>query len=196
MALKHFPWEYYMKLCHAGPHLGLFRGPLGPCRPLKRHQGGLICNIIMYYAPEKCFRVISGHAGTFWVMKGHFGSWRLFIEALFRVVKGHFGQKRAILGNRGPFWCFFGSFWGPVGLWKGPSVVQHDKVSCNIPMGSVLGLFGVIQRHFGSWRAIFGHKGPFLVLFWVIMGPPWASEKGPGWSNMTYNHVIYPLEVF
>ena len=40
MALKHFPWEYYMKLCHAGPHLGLFRGPLGPCRPLKRPQGG------------------------------------------------------------------------------------------------------------------------------------------------------------
>ena len=80
MALKHFPWEYYMKLCHAGPHLGLFRGPLGPCRPLKRPQGGLICNIIMYYAPEKCFRVISGHAGTFWVMKGHFGSRRLFIE--------------------------------------------------------------------------------------------------------------------
>ena len=60
----------------------------------------------------------------------------------------------------------------------------------------VLGPFGVIQRHFGSWRAIFGHEGPFLVMFWASMGPPWASEKGPGWSNMTYNHVIYPLEVF
>ena len=35
-----------------------------------------------------------------------------------------------------------------------------------------------------------------LVLFWAIMGPPWASEKGLGWSNMTYNHVIYPWEVF
>ena len=34
------------------------------------------------------------------------------------------------------------------------------------------------------------------MLFWAIMGPPWASEKGPGWSNMTYIHVIYPVEVF
>ena len=30
MALKHFPWEYYMILCHAGPPWGLFRGLLGP----------------------------------------------------------------------------------------------------------------------------------------------------------------------
>ena len=28
------------------------------------------------------------------------------------------------------------------------------------------------------------------------MGPPWASEKGPGGPYMTYNHVIYPWEVF
>ena len=34
------------------------------------------------------------------------------------------------------------------------------------------------------------------MLLWAIMGPTWASEKGLGWSNMTYNHVIYPWEVF
>ena len=35
-----------------------------------------------------------------------------------------------------------------------------------------------------------------LVLFWAIFGPPGASEKVPGWSNMTLYHVIYPWEVF
>ena len=34
------------------------------------------------------------------------------------------------------------------------------------------------------------------MMFWAIKGPPWDSEKGPGWSNMTYDHVIYPWEVF
>ena len=110
MALKHFPWAYYMISCHVGPPWGLFRGPLGPRWPLKRPQGGPIWHIIMYYAPEKCFRAIWGHAGTFWVMKGYFGSRIFFIE---------------------------GQFW-------------------------------VMNGHFGSWRAI-------LVLFWVILGPPWAS---------------------
>ena len=53
MALKQFPLEYCVILCHAG------------------HAG---CHIIMYYAPEKCFRAIWGHAGTFWVMIGHDGT--------------------------------------------------------------------------------------------------------------------------
>ena len=128
MALKCFPWVYYMIICQVGPpwgHLGthggpktapkwprmaqnhhngskwhcmtpndpktlpmgiihdnmscwntraLFRGPLGPCGPRKRPQGGPIRHIIMYYAPEKCFRAIWCHAGIFWVMKRHFGS--------------------------------------------------------------------------------------------------------------------------
>ena len=154
MTLKHFPWVYYMIICHVGPswgHSGIDGGLIlaqnstnnGPSWPKtafhdqkrpfmaqivlvwpqnglktfpmwilhdvvsccttlgpfqrstgaiwKRPQGGPICHIIMCYAPEKCFRVILGHAGTFWVMKGHFGSWRLFIEASFRVIKGHFG---------------------------------------------------------------------------------------------------------
>ena len=41
MALKHFPWVYYMNICHVGPpwgHLGTHGGPLnGP----KQHQKGL-----------------------------------------------------------------------------------------------------------------------------------------------------------
>ena len=85
MALKHFPWVYYMILCHAGPPWGLFRGPGGPCGPLKRPQGGPIWHIIMYYAPEKCFMAIWGHAGTFWVMKGL--HWSI------------------ILGHEEPFWA-------------------------------------------------------------------------------------------
>ena len=72
---------------------------------------------------------------------------------------------------------------------RGIVVVEHDIISHIIPMRSVLGPFAVMKGHFG-------HEGSFLVLFWAIMGPPWASEKGPGWSNMTYDHVIYPLEVF
>ena len=76
IAQIHFPWVYYMILCHVGPPWGLFRGPLGPRWPLNRPQGGPIWHIIMYYAPEKCLRAILGHAGTFWVMKGYFESWR------------------------------------------------------------------------------------------------------------------------
>ena len=169
--------------------LVLFWAILGPRGPLNRPHGGPICHIIMYYAPEKCFRAIWGHAGTFWVMMGHFGSWWDILDHEVSSLKHHFGSWMAILGHKGPFWCCFGQFWGPLGLWKGPRVTWHDMISFNIPMGSVLGPFWVMQGHFGSWRAIFGHEGSFWVLFWAIMGPPRASEKGPGWSNMTYNHV-------
>ena len=189
MALKHFPLQYYVILCHAGPPWGFFRGPLGPCGPLKRPQGGPICHIIMYYAPEKCFRTILGmqvHFGSWWHILGHEGS----------SLKHHFWSWGAIFGHKGPFWCCFRQFWGPLCLWKGPRVTWHDIISSNIPMRSFLGTFWVMQGHFGSLRAIFGHEGSFWVLFWAIMGPPRASEKGPGWSNMTYNHVIYPWEVF
>ena len=141
---------------------------------------------------------------------GHLGSCRDILGHEGSSLKHHFGSWRAILGHEGQFWWYFGPFWvikgyfggilghfgAPVGLWKGPRLVQHDIISCNIPVRSILRPFGVMQGHFGSWRAILGHEGPFLVLLWAIMGPPWASEKGPGWSNMTYNHVIYPWEVF
>ena len=91
IAQIHFPWVYYMILCHVGPPWGLFRGPLGPRWPLKSPQGGPIWHIIKYYVPEKCLRAIWSHAGTFWVMKGYFGSWSFFIERPFWVMNDHFG---------------------------------------------------------------------------------------------------------
>ena len=106
MALKHFPWVYYMILCHVGPPWGLFRGPLGPRWPLNRPQGGPIWHIIMYYAPAKCLRAILGHAGTFLVMKGYFGSWSFFIAPPFWVMNGHFWSWRAITGLL-PSPCFY-----------------------------------------------------------------------------------------
>ena len=109
------------------------------------------------------------------------------------ISQGHNTWLYAILGHPG---AFSEANVGPVGLWKGPRVVQHDTISCSIPMGSVLGLFGVMQGHLGSWRAILVIFWAILVMFWAILGPPWASEKGLGWSNMTYNHVIYTWEVF
>ena len=42
--------------------------------------------------------------GPFAIMKGQFWSWR----AIFGAVLGHYGAP------------------APVGLWKGPRVVQHD----------------------------------------------------------------------
>ena len=38
MILKHFPWVYYMIICHVGPPLALFRGPRGPQNGPKQHQ--------------------------------------------------------------------------------------------------------------------------------------------------------------
>ena len=67
-----------------------------------------------------CFLTRPDHLGPFGVMRDHFWSWR----AIFGAVLGHYGA--------------------PVALWKGPRVVQHDKISCIIPMGSVLGPFGVM----------------------------------------------------
>ena len=93
-----------------------------------------------------------------------------------KMFQGHFGSCRDIFGQEGIFWVM-------------------KFLHCRAILGHEWP-FMVMNGHFWSRRAIFGHKGPFLVLFWAIMGPPWASEKGPGWSNMTYNHVIYPLEVF
>ena len=38
MTLKHFPWVYYMIICHVGPPWALFRGPRGPHNGPKQHQ--------------------------------------------------------------------------------------------------------------------------------------------------------------
>ena len=160
-----------MIIWHIGPPWGLFRGPHGPSGPLKRPQGGPAWHNFMKYSHGKCFRAIWGHTETFWVMKGHFWSRR----TIFGAVLGHYGA--------------------PVGLWKGPRVVQHDMKSCNIPIGSVLGPFGVMQCHFEPFWwfwAILGHFGTVLGHF----GAPVGTRMAQGWSNMTYIHVIYPWEVF
>ena len=85
----------------------------------------------------------------------------------------------------------------PEGLWKGPRVVQHDLVSCYIPMRSVLGPFGVMKDHLGSWRAIWDHEGPCLVMkghFWCCFGPFGGPRRplkraqgGPTWHIIKSN---------
>ena len=112
-ALKHFSWVYNTILGHAGPPWGLFRGPLGPCGPLKRPQGGPIWHIVMYYA-------LRNFLGPFGVMQRHFGSWIVIFGHEGSSLKHHFGPWRPILGHKGPFLCCFGSFWGPHGLLRRP----------------------------------------------------------------------------
>ena len=47
-------------------------------------------------------------------------------------------------------------------------------------------------------QIIFSHF-PKIGLFWAKTSPfgaPIGTQKAPGWSNMAYNHVLYPCEVF
>ena len=81
----------------------------------------------------------------------------------WEVFWGHLGSYRAIWGHKWPnlvikgyFGVVLGHYGAPLGLRKGPKVVQHDKISCGIPMGSVLGPFGL-----GSCKDIWGHEEPF-----------------------------------
>ena len=114
----------------------------------------VLCPWEMFKGHLESCRDILGHEGIFWVMK--FLHWKAILghEWPFWVIKGHFG---AVLG-------YFGAPMGPL---KGPRVVQHDIISCNISMGSVSGPFGVMYGHLGSWRAI-------LVIFWAILVMFWA----------------------
>ena len=114
----------------------------------------------MYYAHEKFL-------GPFGVMQGHFGSWRVILGHKGTSLKHHFGPWRAILGHKGPLGAVLSHFGAPLGLWKGPRVVQHDIISCIIPMRSVLGPFGVMQGHFGSWPKIWTIPN---FLFWDFFG--------------------------
>ena len=91
------------------------------------------------------------------------------------------------------FWAILVLFWAIMGP---PWASEKGPGWFNMTYNHVIYPLEVFWGHLGSCRAIWGHEGPFHVLFWAIMGPPWASEKGPGWSNMTYDRVIYPWEVF
>ena len=81
---------------------------LCPCKMFKGHFGSC--------------RDIFGHEGIFWVMKFLHCRAILCHEWQFLVIKGHYV---AVLGHIGTL----------KDLCKGPRVVQHDKISCNIPMG-------------------------------------------------------------
>ena len=74
---------YATGYCVMLDHPGAFSEVTGATLRLKRPQGdpikGPIWHIIMYYAQAKCLRAILGHAGTFWVMKGYFESWRVIL---------------------------------------------------------------------------------------------------------------------
>ena len=86
-----------------------------------------------------------------------------------KMFQGHFGSCRDIFGQEGIFWVM-------------------KFLHCRAILGHEWP-FMVMNGHFWSRRAI-------MVLFWAILGPPWASAKAPGWSNMTQYHVVYPWEVF
>ena len=105
--------------------------------------------------------------GPFGVMQGHLGSWMdiLGMKALhWRVILGHKGQFWAIKG------AVLGHFGAPVGLWKGSRVVQHDIISCNVPMGSVLGPFGSYMFLLILYKLL-------LILFWLSTDFYWLSTN-------------------
>ena len=96
------------------------------------------------------------------------------------ISEGHNTWLYAILGHPG---AFSEANVAPVGLWKGPRVVQHGTISCSTPMGSVLGPFGVMQGHLGPWMAIFGHE--------VAGGDNWA-KKHEKWHRSTLFVQLLP----
>ena len=108
-------------------------------------------------------RDILGHEGIFWVMKFLHCRAILGHEWPFLVMKGHYG---AVLGHFGV----------PMGLCKGPRVVQNDTISCNIPntngkcFRAIWGhvrTFGAMKSNFGD---ILGHLGAVLGHFGAPVG--------------------------
>ena len=70
-----------------------------------------------------------------------------------------------------------------------PKMALHDpKCPCMTPNGPKTLPMGILHD---------------IVLCWTTLGPfqrprgaMWASEKATGWSNMAYNHVLCPWEMF
>ena len=66
---------------------------------------------------------------------------------------------------------------------------EKGQMFGNSEGASTLGIF-----HFKGYSNS-GDFGPF----WCCFGPFWSLRgylNGPGWANMTFNHVLYPQELF
>ena len=79
MTLKHFPWVYYMIICHVGPTWTLFRGPRGPHNGPKQHpklpfmtKNGPSWPKMSLYEPKWQHLVRSSfyHSGAGWKLVG------------------------------------------------------------------------------------------------------------------------------
>ena len=102
---------------------------------------------------------------------------------------------------------------GPKTLLMG---MLHDYMSCWTTLGPsqggpTSGQSGVVtislipSDHLRAVGTESGPSGPLssfspsyglLEAKWALLGPPVGTQMAPGWSNMTYNPVIYPWEVF
>jgi len=101
ITLKHFPWVYYMIICHVGPPWALFRGPRGPLNGPKHHQDGPEYHQngpsrpqMSIHDPKRPWNTSHGYTTWYCVIVDHPGA---FSEAQ----------------------------WGHVGLWKVPKVAQY-----------------------------------------------------------------------
>ena len=149
MTLKHFTWVYYMIWCHVGPpwgHSGIHGGHVGLWKGPRVVQYDIISYIISMRSVLGPFAVMKGHFWSqrtiFGAILGHYGApvglWKgprvvqhdiQSCYIAFRVIWSHavtFWAILVILSHSRPFWCCFGSFWGPRGYLNGPRVVQHD----------------------------------------------------------------------
>ena len=96
---------------------------------------------------------------------------------------------------QGHFWCYFGPLWGP--CWP-PKRAQGGPTWHIIMLYSHLKWFRVIWGHavpFWAILVILSHSGHFGALLGHF-GAPVGTWMAPGWSNMTYIHVIYQWAVF
>ena len=92
--------------------------------------------------------------------------------------------------------AFSETLWGHVGLWKGPRVVQHDIISCNIPMRSVLRPFVVMQGYFGSWTTLcisFDNISWYLISYHFQNIVRISLSHFFGQYHTIFNHVVIGL---
>ena len=81
MALKHFPWVYYMIFCHVGPPWGLCRGPWGSqYGPKQQHNDPLWPKIAIHdtkwpYNEETSWPKISLHDPKYPFMTQNVPAW-------------------------------------------------------------------------------------------------------------------------